>query len=481
MKIKLKYLLTGLIFLIAILVFLFSSSPFFKQNKNIFLGDVSNSLGEWAGPKIVPWVEWNTSADPIYHDRVVAGLKEWQKITDTAIVSTRMGHEDFYTILKNEVPGMRIIPGIKTSFTDGTDSDFALPLRWQKVAESINKIIEITGTDMIVMENEGAIKEHYEKYDSLDYEKLKEGLNYLPKNITYLWYPPIGGTDSRYLDIDRVVKSVLPVKFVDYASFAGPAGHSSSFTKTRVSALELLAGEPTILMAYFYNIEGNNLYWMDTQSPEVVKEMDEYWGRKNFLILYPGFSHWVDAASSISNYLWNAASQNNWTKYIKISQTSSEPNTQTIQQNTNANQNTDADSSTIERLLAEIARLKGLIAQALAVRQSTGASQQLEEILFQNTPQGSIPNTFTFQKTLTLNTNSNDVVYLQKILNSDPDTQVANTGWGSPGWESVHFGPATQRAVQAFQTKYNIVAPGIYGYGIVGPATREKLNELIVK
>jgi hypothetical protein len=137
------------------------------------------------------------------------------------------------------------------------------------------------------------------------------------------------------------------------------------------------------------------------------------------------------------------------------------------------------DALTIDQLLKEIERLKGLIAQALAAKQSTLASQQMEEILFQITPQGSIPQTFTFQKTLYLNTNSNDVVYLQKILNQDLDTQVASTGWGSVGWESVHFGPATQRAVQAFQTKYNIVSPGVYGYGIVGPATRAKLNEFI--
>ncbi len=41
------------------------------------------------------------------------------------------------------------------------------------------------------------------------------------------------------------------------------------------------------------------------------------------------------------------------------------------------------------------------------------------------------------------------------------------------------FGPATERAVQRFQEKYNIAKKGVEGYGTVGPATRAKLNALV--
>ncbi|MEK7081199.1 MAG: peptidoglycan-binding protein, partial [Patescibacteria group bacterium] len=52
------------------------------------------------------------------------------------------------------------------------------------------------------------------------------------------------------------------------------------------------------------------------------------------------------------------------------------------------------------------------------------------------------------------NENSNDVLILQRILNTDPDTMVATTSWGSPGYETVHFGPATRQAIIKFQNKY---------------------------
>lgn len=69
-----------------------------------------------------------------------------------------------------------------------------------------------------------------------------------------------------------------------------------------------------------------------------------------------------------------------------------------------------------------------------------------------------------------------DVKALQVILNSDPSTAVASSGVGSPGHENSTFGPATERALQKFQVKYNIAKAGNPGYGYTGPATRAKLN-----
>ena len=49
------------------------------------------------------------------------------------------------------------------------------------------------------------------------------------------------------------------------------------------------------------------------------------------------------------------------------------------------------------------------------------------------------------------------------------------------GTVSGFFGPATERAVQRFQAKYNLVTkgtPATTGYGAVGPKTRSKLNAL---
>ena len=49
------------------------------------------------------------------------------------------------------------------------------------------------------------------------------------------------------------------------------------------------------------------------------------------------------------------------------------------------------------------------------------------------------------------------------------------------GNETEYFGSLTEKAVQKFQTKYNIAKSGDSGYGYVGPKTRAKLNELYAR
>lgn len=68
-----------------------------------------------------------------------------------------------------------------------------------------------------------------------------------------------------------------------------------------------------------------------------------------------------------------------------------------------------------------------------------------------------------------------DVENLQTLLKQFPDVYPEGIVTG-------FFGPLTQRAVERFQAKHGIVAtgsPATTGYGILGPQTRAKLNELI--
>jgi peptidoglycan hydrolase-like protein with peptidoglycan-binding domain len=67
---------------------------------------------------------------------------------------------------------------------------------------------------------------------------------------------------------------------------------------------------------------------------------------------------------------------------------------------------------------------------------------------------------------------------LQKVLNSDSDTQVSASGPGSKGNETTYFGPATKKAIQKFQVKYGLSGPGRAGYGVFGPKTKAKVAEV---
>lgn len=89
-----------------------------------------------------------------------------------------------------------------------------------------------------------------------------------------------------------------------------------------------------------------------------------------------------------------------------------------------------------------------------------------------------------FTRNLTLGSRGADVKELQKILNSNPETQVAQFGVGSSGQETEYFGFLTQNAVISFQYKYkkDILDPlGLRaGTGFVGAKTLAKLNEIAV-
>lgn len=90
---------------------------------------------------------------------------------------------------------------------------------------------------------------------------------------------------------------------------------------------------------------------------------------------------------------------------------------------------------------------------------------------------------FTFNNNLKVGDTGEDVRVLQKVLNSNPKTEVSSGGSGSKDKETLFFGALTKNAVIKFQELYasDILQPfGLKsGTGFVGTSTRFKLNSLI--
>ncbi len=85
-----------------------------------------------------------------------------------------------------------------------------------------------------------------------------------------------------------------------------------------------------------------------------------------------------------------------------------------------------------------------------------------------------VPSGFSFQYDLRERARGDAVRYLQIVLNADPSTRVASSGWGSPGRETDLFGENTRKALIKFQRKHGISATGFFGL-----QSRVKANQIL--
>ncbi|MBI4128312.1 MAG: hypothetical protein HY459_04590 [Parcubacteria group bacterium] len=143
-----------------------------------------------------------------------------------------------------------------------------------------------------------------------------------------------------------------------------------------------------------------------------------------------------------------------------------------------ANQGQDASSS-------ELAEIAQLVAEIKALTENQPNTQVLGSV-WDAYPYYGIQEDFTgFKQDLSSGAKGLDVKHLQIFLNADPDTQVAQTGPGSPRSETDEFGQLTRDAVCRFQAKYkqDVLAPaGLTACtGYVGQHTRTKLNQLLLE
>ena len=97
--------------------------------------------------------------------------------------------------------------------------------------------------------------------------------------------------------------------------------------------------------------------------------------------------------------------------------------------------------------------------------------------------EGGVQTQSAFREDLELGDASIDVLQLQLRLNELPETQVAQTGPGSPGEETDYYGALTAGAVSRYQEYYSgeILEPlGMTeGTGYFGEATREHMDKVI--
>jgi hypothetical protein len=254
--------------------------------------------------KLLPWVEDNYAG---YDERVIEGLKIWSRVTDTAIVSTMPGRAELYRKLRQRVPGMHIIPGIKTrTLLPVFDSVEG----WRRVAEEVAAVSSAAGERVVLLENETAIRPYRRGEQKISLDRLRDALAQLPKGIGIIWYPsihsPRNPVHDRYENVCRVVAEVCDVRFTDRSTQSPAALHEPWRREVR-RTLERLSSKPTLPLLYAYAQRSSTVYWLDQQIPEALAYVRREWGEDAELIIYPGMKRWGEAARSISDIVTRSA------------------------------------------------------------------------------------------------------------------------------------------------------------------------------
>ena len=144
---------------------------------------------------------------------------------------------------------------------------------------------------------------------------------------------------------------------------------------------------------------------------------------------------------------------------------------------------TQAAAQTLTQTTPQPAQTKSTIQDKIADTLAKVAALQAQ---IKTLPPGAVPSSAvtlvsSISRPLTIGAAGNQVKALQQVLNADPDTRISASGAGAPGNETTTLGPATLKAIQKFQEKYGIAKKGDEGYGVLGPKTRAKLNQVASK
>lgn len=253
-------------------------------------------------PRLMPWVEVYSNSygviPPGTLERAVEGLLIWQRVTDTAVVTTTPGNARLYAILNARVPGMRIVPGLISQPYLGKQGFDQLDL-WRDLAAEVADIAAVSGDGCFLFDHEHALESYLEGACEINFARLRDCLATLPPNVEYIWYPSLAYDGAqrraRSLAICQVVEAELHPRFVNLG-FDHPRWRE--FDPWWYVTLDKLAAKPTVPLIYFGCWQ--DCFWDYSQISQVLKDIRTYPENYADAIVYPSLSRWVEAAAAIT-------------------------------------------------------------------------------------------------------------------------------------------------------------------------------------
>lgn len=244
--------------------------------------------------KIIPWIELNRGTDEEWMT-TIGGLLIWQKITDTAVVSTIPGNERFYRRLRYAVPDMTIIPGIKTNDAVGKGR-FDWKRGWKAIADSIERACETADVRICVLENETAMYPIRVGEFTPDLERFRTCIQQLPKDVELWWYPGIPGwkkdVQLRYKAICEIVDDELNVRLTDITNATPTRRRPHEGRRRSRAQMAEFVDEVPIPMIYV-----GRLGWEYDRLPEAIELILK--PGVNEVLVYPGYAQWLTGAQNV--------------------------------------------------------------------------------------------------------------------------------------------------------------------------------------
>ncbi|GJM23698.1 MAG: hypothetical protein DHS20C16_01130 [Phycisphaerae bacterium] len=255
-----------------------------------------------------------------YIDHCIEGLPHWAKITDTVIVLTKPERiATLYPELMRRKPsGLHIVGGLKTFMLK---DDYADPAGWQAIARSAQRVVNITGNNVVVLGSETPLTPFHRGEATIDFDKLRKSLVPLRDTGIQFWWHPVRILSSspkfpnREKESTRLVETILDVLpdsvfLTAYTSWHGYEQNRHGELSMRKKMIDLV-GVDHIHDRIFPTPDG---YWhysggkkkRCSTTAEAITQLNKPNGGV-IMDIFPGGLSWVQVAKEFAEAMPNSA------------------------------------------------------------------------------------------------------------------------------------------------------------------------------
>jgi len=149
-------------------------------------------------------------------EHCIEGLPHWAKVTDTVIVLTKPAKINtlYPKLMQRKPAGLHIVGGLKTFILK---DDYANPDGWRKIAAYAQQVVQITGSNVVVLGSETSLTPFHKGKTTIDYDKLRESLAPLRETGIQFWWHPVrilansSAFPDREKETTRLVQTIIEV------------------------------------------------------------------------------------------------------------------------------------------------------------------------------------------------------------------------------------------------------------------------------